>query len=247
MDNNLNNPISEKSGSLFNNKTAVGSKLFKNQNMQFLASYFDLENLNSDKKIGKHVESIVEVAFFGRSNAGKSSLINALAFNQKLAYTSKMPGCTKSINFYSFQKNANFFLVDLPGYGYAKVDNREIRVLSKMLEKYFVSRIQLKKVYILIDSRVGLQKNDIEFLNFFNNNGIWYSIVLTKVDKMNKSQLDEMADLLKKSLSIHQYFSQIILAVSSKRAIGLDNLRADIFLTLSKAYAEKETESSMGY
>lgn len=231
-----NSEISEK---ILNNnqkkkKTAIGLKLFKDSNLEFLGSFFDFDQiknnkiLNPDKSFNEEVSDIV---LFGRSNVGKSSLINALSFSHRLAFTSKRPGCTVSLNFYKFSKNKGLFLVDLPGYGFAKISKDEIKTINQFLENYFLKRNQLKKVYLLIDSKTGVHENDANFIKFFGKNEIPYSIVLTKIDRISKSELESLANLICENLKNQRFFDKNIICVSAKKNFNIDKLRADIYST----------------
>lgn len=212
----MNNNINSKS-------LKEGDKFFQNQ-IFFAASYFTLDQM---PKIDPS-EKITEVVLFGRSNVGKSSLLNALAFNQKLAYTSKMPGCTKSLNFYGFRNNQNFFLVDLPGYGYAKLGAKDLKQLNQLIMDYFLTHTQLKKIYLLIDSRIGVQPNDAQFIQFFNKNALPYQIVLTKIDKAKKAELIELENILLKILEQYPTAQKNIIKVSSAELLNISELRANI-------------------
>ena len=130
--------------------------------------------------------SSAEYAFIGRSNVGKSSLINALTNNKKLAKTSGTPGKTKLIN--HFVINESWFLVDLPGYGYAKVSNKERNEIKKLIHGYFEKRTQLVNTFVLIDSRHEPQKIDVDFINMLGEKQHPFSIVFTKIDKLSEKQ-----------------------------------------------------------
>ena len=130
--------------------------------------------------------SSAEYAFIGRSNVGKSSLINALTNNKKLAKTSGTPGKTKLIN--HFVINKSWFLVDLPGYGYAKVSNKERNEIKKLIHGYFEKRKQLVNTFVLIDSRHKPQKIDVDFINMLGAKQYPFSIVFTKIDKLSEKQ-----------------------------------------------------------
>ena len=127
-----------------------------------------------------------EYAFIGRSNVGKSSLINALTNNKKLAKTSGTPGKTKLIN--HFVINESWFLVDLPGYGYAKLSKKERNEIKKLIHGYFEKRKQLVNTFVLIDSRHKPQKIDVDFINILGAKQYPFSIVFTKIDKLSEKQ-----------------------------------------------------------
>ncbi len=136
-----------------------------------------------------------EVAFVGRSNVGKSTLLNVLVKNYKVAKVSSQPGKTRSINFYLV--NDRFFIVDLPGYGFAKLPKRELERWKSLIERYLKGRDKLKGVFLLIDSRVGPTEKDImmkEWLDFY---GIPYVVVATKVDKLNMRERSRLKKLVK--------------------------------------------------
>lgn len=140
-----------------------------------------------------------EVAFVGRSNVGKSSLLNTLANNFKLAKVSSEPGKTRSINFYLV--NNKFFLVDLPGYGFAKVPFREQNRWKELVENYLGSRNQLKGVFLLVDSKVGPTEKDRQmksWLDFFEAS---YIVVATKVDKLRSSEKQRLKTKIRKGFN----------------------------------------------
>ena len=130
--------------------------------------------------------SFSEYAFIGRSNVGKSSLINALTNNKKLAKTSGTPGKTKLINHYLI--NETWCLVDLPGYGYAKISKQERKELKTLIQGYFANRKQLVNTFVLIDSRHKPQKIDVDFINALGTQQHPFSIVFTKIDKLSNAQ-----------------------------------------------------------
>jgi len=134
-------------------------------------------------------ENLPEYAFIGRSNVGKSSLINMLVGNKNLAKTSGKPGKTQLIN--HFKINDAWFLVDLPGYGYAQVSKSKRQVFQKFIRDYFEQRQQLVCTFVLIDSRHNPQKIDLEFMRFLGEKGIPFCIVFTKSDKVKPAQLNK--------------------------------------------------------
>ncbi len=140
-----------------------------------------------------------EYAFIGRSNVGKSSLINMLTNNKSLAKTSVRPGKTQLIN--HFLINKQWYLVDLPGYGYARVSKTYRAEWQKMINKYLLQRETLMNTFVLIDSRLEPQRIDLEFISMLGRNGIPLSIVFTKVDKQNQSSTALNVNAFKKALS----------------------------------------------
>jgi len=210
-------------------KTSVGSKIFKDNNIEFFAGFNEYDDIKKNKELNNSEKEIIDICFFGRSNVGKSSLINSLCFGKKLAYTSKKPGCTRSINFYKFNNNKNLFIVDLPGYGYAKMSKDDAKKINFIIESYILKRKELRKIYLLIDSKTGIHENDANFIRFFEKNEINYSLVLTKIDKISNSNLIELQKLILEVLSKMRFFDNSISLISSKDNIGLDKLRAKIF------------------
>lgn|SRR5690554_5401064 len=189
---------------------------------------------NSDvKKCPKDL--IPEYAFIGRSNVGKSSLINMLTGRKNLAKTSGKPGKTQLIN--HFLINKNWHLVDLPGYGYAKVSKSTKATFQKFITEYFEKREQLVSAFVLVDIRHEAQKIDIEFINYLGENGIPFGIIFTKADKIGKTHIDKHISAYKKELmaqgweEIPPYF-----VTSSESEIGkedvlnyIDNINQELF------------------
>lgn len=143
-------------------------------------------------------EPLPEYAFIGRSNVGKSSLINMLTQNKNLAKTSSKPGKTQLIN--HFKINSNWFLVDLPGYGYAKVSKATKATFQSFITKYFEQRQQLVCAFVLIDIRHEAQKIDLDFLTYLGENEIPLSIIFTKADKISKGAAQKNISAYKKAL-----------------------------------------------
>lgn len=143
---------------------------------------------NSDyRKCPEH--KMHEYAFIGRSNVGKSSLINMLTGNKSLAMTSSTPGKTMLIN--HFLVNDSWYIVDLPGYGYAKRDKASRQRLQGIIEGYILNRPQMTNLFVLIDSRLEPQRIDMEFFNFLGDNGVPFSIVFTKTDKLTRQKCQQ--------------------------------------------------------
>ncbi len=167
-------------------------------------------------------DGLPEVAFIGRSNVGKSSLINLLTERKNLAKTSVSPGKTKLIN--HFLINGKWYLVDLPGYGYAKVSKGERKKFGKLIENYISSRKSLLCIFALIDSRLQPQQIDIDFITWLGMNGIPFSIVFTKTDKPSRRDLTSNigsfeAELLKSWEELPPRFSTSALKKSGRDEI----------------------------
>jgi len=144
-------------------------------------------------------DSKPEYAFIGRSNVGKSSLINMLTNNRKLAKTSQTPGKTLLIN--HFLINREWYLVDLPGYGYAKRSKKEVDRLDQMIRGYILQREQLVNVFVLVDIRLEPQKIDLEFINWLGISSIPFAIVFTKADKLTANKARQAMEAYKKTLA----------------------------------------------
>ena len=168
-----------------------------------------------------------EYAFIGRSNVGKSSLINCLCNNKKLAKTSSRPGKTRLIN--HFIINSSWYLVDLPGYGYANASKTEVKEFQGIIKDYFFLRKQLILAFVLIDIRHDAQKKDIEFMKWLTTNNIAFSIIFTKIDKLSQSgnpnngieaKVAKYKDVI---LNNWEYLPEIFLTSSTKH-IGKENI-----------------------
>ena len=142
--------------------------------------------------------TLPEYAFIGRSNVGKSSLINMLCHNPKLAKTSQKPGKTLLIN--HFLINGQWHLVDLPGYGFAQTGLRQREQLRRMIERYCLLREQLVSLFVLVDCRLAPQKIDLEFMQWLGENEVPFAIVFTKADKVGKGRLSENVAVYKQTL-----------------------------------------------
>lgn len=167
-----------------------------------------------------------EVAFAGRSNVGKSSLINGLVGMQKLARASNEPGRTREVNF--FDLDGRLRLVDLPGYGWAKASKTEVRKFQNLGRDYLRGRVTLKRVYLLIDSRHGLKKVDDEALDALDASAVSYQIVLTKADKLKKGEAERMAEATLKAISKRPAAFPRVAVTSAEKGHGLPELRAEI-------------------
>jgi GTP-binding protein len=163
-----------------------------------------------------------EFAFIGRSNVGKSSLINMLTNNKKLAKTSSTPGKTQLIN--HFEINEKWYLVDLPGYGYAKVSKVSRMKFEKFISEYLLERKVLVNTFVLLDSRLPPQKIDIEFMNWCGEKGIPFSMVFTKIDKLSSSELQKNLALYKKEML--KYWDELppVFTTSSESKFGQEKI-----------------------
>ncbi|HLW42117.1 MAG TPA: ribosome biogenesis GTP-binding protein YihA/YsxC [Flavobacterium sp.] len=180
-------------------------------------------------------EPIPEYAFIGRSNVGKSSLINMLTGHKNLAKTSGKPGKTQLIN--HFKINSNWFLVDLPGYGYAKVSKSAKAGFQKFITEYLEKREQLVSAFVLVDIRHEAQKIDLDFINYLGENGVPFGIIFTKADKITKSNVQKHIGAYKKALlandweEIPPYFITSSESGQGKEEVldYIDQINQDIF------------------
>ena len=163
---------------------------------------------------------MMEIAFAGQSNVGKSSLINALMNRKSLARTSAQPGKTQTINFYNI--NNELYFVDLPGYGYAKVSKEEKEKLGKMIEKYLHQSKVLKAVFLLIDIRHDPSANDKQMYDWILSNGFHPIVIATKADKINRSQLQKQIKAVRQGLAVDQ--DTIVIPFSAQTKQGRDEI-----------------------
>ena len=168
-----------------------------------------------------------EIAFAGRSNVGKSSLINALTSNGKLARTSNTPGRTQELNYFS-DLPGSFYIVDMPGYGYAEAPKEKVDAWTRLIKQYLRGRSSLKRVFVLIDARHGIKAADEDILGLLDTAAVSYQIVLTKADKPSAPDLEAIrADVAKKLMKRPAAFP-LLLATSAVKKDGLGELRAAI-------------------
>lgn len=176
-------------------------------------------------------DDLPEVAFAGRSNVGKSSLLNALVGKKALARTSNTPGRTREVNYFLLDERV--WLVDLPGYGYAKASKKDVAGWNRLIQDYLRGRASLKRVFLLIDSRHGLKTSDASTLELMDTCAVSYQVVLTKTDKVKREELEKVITRTAKTLAKHPAAHPDIIATSSRKGTGLSELRAAI-LTLMK-------------
>jgi len=167
-----------------------------------------------------------EVAFAGRSNVGKSSLINALVGMKKLARASNEPGRTREVNF--FVLDGRLRLVDLPGYGWAKASKSTVKQFQSVGRDYLRGRPNLKRAYLLIDARHGLKDVDLEPMDAFDRAAVSYQIILTKADKLKASEVEAVTAKTQAAIAKRPAAFPRVLATSSEKGLGIPELRAEI-------------------
>ena len=176
---------------------------------------------NTDHKLCPN-DKRAEFAFIGRSNVGKSSLINMLTGNKNLAKTSGRPGKTQLIN--HFIINDDWFLVDLPGYGYAKASKVQREKWEKFIAEYLTRREQLLNIFVLLDARLDPQKIDLEFINWCGEKSLPFSMVFTKIDKLSSSALQKNLTKYKKEMMKYWDAMPPIFTTSSDSAFGKEKI-----------------------
>jgi GTP-binding protein len=184
-------------------------------------------------------EGPLEVAFAGRSNVGKSSLINALVGHKGLARTSNTPGRTQELNYFVPDGYSGegkdlppMALVDMPGYGYAKAPKESVDAWTKLVFDYLRGRATLKRVYVLIDSRHGVKKNDEEVLDLLDKAAVSYQLVLTKTDKIKEPAVPKLVAETLEKIRKRPAAYPVVLSTSSEKGAGLDELRQAIVETV---------------
>lgn len=194
-----------------------GVELF-NKKCDFVLSVASLKQLPAD--------NLEEIAFAGRSNVGKSSLINALFGQRKLAKTSSTPGRTQQLNYFNLDNK--LYVVDLPGYGFAKAPKDIVKNWQQLINTYLVGRANLRRVFLLIDSRHGIKKIDEEIMDMLDKAAVAYQIVLTKIDKISGNELNHVLKTTQSILEKHTAAHITILKTSSEKNLYLDELKAEI-------------------
>ncbi|CAO3418015.1 ribosome biogenesis GTP-binding protein YihA/YsxC [Azospirillum doebereinerae] len=167
-----------------------------------------------------------EVAFAGRSNVGKSSLVNALTGRKTLARTSNTPGRTQQLNFFNLGNRLK--LVDMPGYGYAKESKEKVAAWNDMVKRFLRGRVTLRRALVLIDARHGLKPNDEEIMEMLDRTAVSYVVVLTKMDKVKSNELDAVRRATEAALKKHPAAFPDIHVTSSEKNVGIAELRASL-------------------
>ncbi|WP_072776171.1 ribosome biogenesis GTP-binding protein YihA/YsxC [Marivita hallyeonensis] len=194
-----------------------GRKLFAGE-VDFLKGVVAMSGLPPDDRI--------EVCFAGRSNVGKSSLINAVTGRKALARASNTPGRTQEINFFTVGDDR--YLVDLPGYGYANAPVNVVEKWQALLKQYLSGRASLRRAFVLIDSRHGIKPVDDEIMTLLDKSAVTFQVVLTKSDKIKPSQHDAVLDQVREKLSKHPAAFPELISTSSEKGDGIATLRAVI-------------------
>lgn len=203
---------------------AIRAKKLFSPPCEFVTSVFELETLPSSP--------LIEIAFAGRSNVGKSSLINYIFQKKGLAKASSTPGRTQSLNF--FKLDPFMHVVDMPGYGYAKAPKTLVDEWNQMLRLYLQGRTQLKRVFLLIDARHGLKKNDVEIMKMLDDTAVSYQIILTKCDKIKVPGIKKLVHSIESVFQNHPALFPEILTSSSEKDLG----RKDIRLAIARVYRD---------
>jgi len=196
-----------------------GETLFKGP-CTFVKGVVDIDGL---PRAGKP-----EIAFAGRSNVGKSSLINALTGQKSLARVSVTPGRTRELNFFTLGKDDAFYLVDMPGYGYARASKAEVKGWTRLIQDYLKGRRELKRVFLLIDARHGLKESDREIMTLMDEAAVSYQGVLTKADKPKASELAAIEAKVASELAKRPAAYPQLIATSARTGAGIPQLRAAV-------------------
>lgn len=195
----------------------AGRKLFA-QGTDFLKGVVAMDGMPPDDRM--------EVCFAGRSNVGKSTLINALTGRKALARTSNTPGRTQEINFFTVADT--HYLVDLPGYGFAKAPVKTVEKWQRLLKAYLAGRATLRRAFVLIDARHGIKPVDDEILKLLDTSAVTFQVVLTKADKVKARDREQVLQQVRRALQAHVAAYPEIVVTSSETGDGIDTLRAII-------------------
>ena len=175
---------------------------------------------------GMPPDDLPEIAFAGRSNVGKSSLVNALTGRKTLARTSHTPGRTQQLNF--FNLGSRLMLVDLPGYGYARASKKDVNAWSAVVRDYLRGRVGLRRICLLLDSRRGATRNDLEIMDLLDKAAVVYQVVLTKGDKTKQAALETCLSDLGATLKSRAAALPEIVVTSARKGRGVPELRATL-------------------
>lgn len=181
-----------------------------------------------------------EIAFIGRSNVGKSSLINALTSRRQLARASETPGRTQALNF--FLLDETLMLVDMPGYGYAKAPKAEVAAWGRLVRGYLRGRANLARVYVLIDARRGVMDSDHDMMRLLDDAAVSYQLILTKADKISRQELDPAREAALGALTGHPASYPEILVTSANTRLGLEEVRDAVAALLGEVIANPREE-----
>ena len=199
----------------------AGQNLFE-QKPTFVRGVVDVDQLP--------LQHLPEFAFAGRSNVGKSSLINAVTGVPKLARASNTPGRTQELNF--FEQKDKFFIVDLPGYGYAAAPEQKVQIWTRLIHDYLRGRQQLRRVFLLIDVRHGIKTVDENIMKMLDKAAVSYQIILTKADKVSENEARKMMSSVSKIGAGHVACYPEILVTSADKKTNIDLLRAEFVKVL---------------
>ncbi|WP_435139352.1 ribosome biogenesis GTP-binding protein YihA/YsxC [Pseudopelagicola sp. nBUS_19] len=195
-----------------------GRKLFAGNNSDFLKGVVAMAGLPPSDR--------VEVCFAGRSNVGKSSLINAITGRTRLARASNTPGRTQEINFFTLAQS--HYLVDLPGYGYANAPKTVVEKWQLLLKHYLSGRANLRRAFVLVDARHGIKDVDEEIMSLLDSSAVTFQAILTKADKIKLKEREKVLDQVRSKLSKHPAAFPEIVLTSSEKGNGIPTLRAVI-------------------
>lgn len=169
-----------------------------------------------------------EIAFAGRSNVGKSSLLNALVGRKAIARTSVTPGRTQELNFFDVAEPLKFRLVDMPGYGFAKAPPKVVETWRRLVRDYLRGRVELKRTLVLIDSRHGVKQVDLDMMEMLDQAAVGYRLVLTKADKIKASELEAVHAATIAEARKHPAAFPVVHVTSSEKGMGIEELRAAV-------------------
>jgi GTP-binding protein len=198
---------------------AQGEALFKGR-CNFVKGVVRIADLPQDGR--------PEIAFAGRSNVGKSSLINALTGRTSLARVSDTPGRTRELNFFTLGKDRALYLVDMPGYGYARASKARVKGWTRLIGDYLKGRRELKRVFLLIDARHGIKPNDKETMKLLDEAAVSYQVVLTKADKPKAAELAAVQEKVAAELAKRPAAYPQLITTSARMGSGIAELRAAI-------------------